>query len=906
MVRFCKFCGNQISAKAQFCKYCGNHVGKSRELKKRRALISSAVALFMVAVLIITAFWQPGFYWRIKYSKENKAIKTVIAVGSSDTSDMERYFDEDIFITIPEDAKTEEPFTEDYVSLVEWTDADMAGAKVLTATVSPEKSVAELGGGISIDFGDVNLSTEAELTVRVPEAKRVKDDIVSTVQRYEFSLEGQSEFAESVEITVPFETADENSFPEVYYYDRETGLSEQVPLDYDEDSGELTFYVSHFSDYDVVGEEVPDYDELIPMTKVNPNFRSFEEAIEGTDYVDTYISALKQDFGVIAETMYNSSQDCGDFCTIFGTGTSYADIFFDAQKGLGLSAAAQRAASIAKWGGNFFAGLGIVFSACAILNDVNKTHTFPEALKVIFVDHGLDVAAITVAGLGIAGVLSAPVTFIGGLMITTVSFMQRSQDEYFRKKYNGFNTAQELSYYTFSKNLAFDRYTGTMALKYNRNTCRCLQGINPYVDWKSCSTEKQDEANYKMMFGSGSNTDYLIDHAFVSGALSIDSEMGWNEVMAFCRNRYGLDQAIPMFEKYVDSYCGAFWSQPPAVKDAFVHLGNLGNSASGAVYAKYGYDPSPDEITTYKNNLKAKIMGNCENLIWNTWKDVWLESRKKAKASFKKFVNDLNATCTFNIDIKDENGKNLTLSEAGYKGCYIIMDSSKTKYKMRTPWEVDKNNIKMFECTFAAYLFMGEPDRFLVYKDKESFLNGETCIDTLSFSFKNPVTTVTKKKDDSIFGTWNISQHIGSLGSKQTTDLIDQSKMSYEQFKEEMEGELDDEQMQEYYNQLYGMYDQYQDVTYTGQLVIKDAGDGAVTATLTYDSGGAPPVKYAGTYDKSTGIISLSNTNPQNLDPGLTIPVKNEGGKLTFSIEVNYDSYMANYSYTMTGIKVSE
>ena len=79
MVRFCKFCGNQISAKAQFCKYCGNHVGKSRELKKRRALISSAVALFMVAVLIITAFWQPGFYWRIKYSKENKAIKTVIS-----------------------------------------------------------------------------------------------------------------------------------------------------------------------------------------------------------------------------------------------------------------------------------------------------------------------------------------------------------------------------------------------------------------------------------------------------------------------------------------------------------------------------------------------------------------------------------------------------------------------------------------------------------------------------------------------------------------------------------------------------------------------------------------------------------------------------------------------------------
>ena len=929
MTRFCKYCGNQISAKARFCKHCGGFVGKSRELGRKRLLISSSVALFMVAVLVITAFWKPGFFWRIKYRETNNALRIAFVPDDVFSEGMDKYFDE----TLPVESETEDTENEynGTRSALSWSDEEMASATVLTAMVSPDEPKAVFDGGITVDFGDVNLSTNSELTVRVSGEKSVPEENIVSARRYELSMDDRTEFAESVEVTVPYNAKGEGQYPEVSYYNSETGLHEPMVLDYNEDEGTVTFYTTHFSPFDVLTSEVPDYKELSPNVKVNPNFRMFELALQDADPNEIYANALLKNYDYIVNEVKDYAGNASDFCTFSGIPVSFIDVIFDMSKATGLANAYPRLALASKFGGNFIAGIGVLMAGVQILADAKNTGSLSEAFIKTIKNHGFDLAACTISILGIASVISAPVAFVGGLVVTAASLIQRVNEGYNRELYNGHDTPQELSYYTFSNYIVFDSYTGAIHLKYDRATRRKLQGVNPYIDWKACSDEKDAEERidsiYKYNYnfndlpvsdedkqqlekalrdGRKERNDFFIDYAYVPGTLSMTDSGGWTEVMAFCRKNYGLNNALSYFEKYVDTYCNYFWTASLDVKKAFTKHGNLNNRTRGAVYVDYRYDPDQETITEMKNALKAKIMQNCRPLFEKVYKDMWVEARQKSKQAFKGMVDGLNATVTFNIDIKDKNGKNLTLEEAGYKKNYIVLDSSYTKYPINTPWEAKKDSLTMFECTFVSYLLMGEPDKFLVYKDEKAYLNGEKPIDTLGFKFSNPVTTVTKSIDIDIFGTWNITQTIESLGSQKTNDLVDQSKKTYEQFKEELERDgqvLDEEQMLEYYNQLYGMYDQYLNTTYTGKLVITDAGDGAVTAKLTYETGGAPAINYVGSYDKETGIITLKNTSPQQLDPGLTIPVKNEGGKLTFSIEVNYESYMATYSYSMTGVK---
>ena len=89
---------------------------------------------------------------------------------------------------------------------------------------------------------------------------------------------------------------------------------------------------------------------------------------------------------------------------------------------------------------------------------------------------------------------------------------------------------------------------------------------------------------------------------------------------------------------------------------------------------------------------------------------------------------------------------------------------------------------------------------------------------------------------------------------------------------------------------------------HSGTMVITDAGEGRITAVITYSDAADHPSRYSGTYDPQSRVVILKNDDTQALDPGLQFTV-DPGPPMRFSTEVSYNSEIADYRYTMSGVK---
>lgn len=126
-----------------------------------------------------------------------------------------------------------------------YTAAELAGAPVESAAVSPEAYVATLGV-VTVDFGPWNLNGEDEVVIRrLPE--KVDAAIGATLLGYDLSLKsGQSDFITSVAVTIPNTTGDDEE-GSVMLYDERTGTWGFVGHDISEDGESYTVCMPHFS-----------------------------------------------------------------------------------------------------------------------------------------------------------------------------------------------------------------------------------------------------------------------------------------------------------------------------------------------------------------------------------------------------------------------------------------------------------------------------------------------------------------------------------------------------------------------------------------------------------------------------------------------------------------------------------
>lgn len=256
MARFCANCGAKIEDWMNFCQYCGTPVPKQEkqnneptiEEKKIENQASTSVpvqqqkqepkvevkqntteqkntvpkkkssgkgflafiAIVLVAAILITGFWMPGFFLK----KNNNVIST------------------------------EKPIT---------FEKSAYKTKGVTANVNYENPNVDFDNGVSVSFGEGSLYNK-ERKLEVKSLGNISDDNYE-VLGYDFTLDGkEEEFANIVTITLPYDTSwGDNVY--VRYFNEEISDWETVYFEIVE-TGKARFYTKHFCTFAVFKNKV--------------------------------------------------------------------------------------------------------------------------------------------------------------------------------------------------------------------------------------------------------------------------------------------------------------------------------------------------------------------------------------------------------------------------------------------------------------------------------------------------------------------------------------------------------------------------------------------------------------------------------------------------------------------------
>ena len=247
----CNVCGTEIGAGVAFCKRCGQPVmsespryssteplgtyttrsqppmqptvypysSPNVQKHSRRPLVA-VISVFVAAAILITGFWQPGFFLT---GKSGGHIESATA----------------------------------------------------STVVSPENPAAQIGD-ITVNFGN-NLTAETELTIQTS-ALPASSDYINSIDAYNFTLEGQSKFTTLVDITIP-NTAGSNETCYMAYYNEETGNWEQIPFEINGD--EVAFSTRHFSQFALFKYDRNRYTG--PLTPVVINYDDYRAKLKADE-----------------------------------------------------------------------------------------------------------------------------------------------------------------------------------------------------------------------------------------------------------------------------------------------------------------------------------------------------------------------------------------------------------------------------------------------------------------------------------------------------------------------------------------------------------------------------------------------------------------------------------------------
>ena len=296
MANFCSRCGENLTAGAQFCPRCGTPVpadtappqmrtpqdtGRTTPVRPanngmpapslpvRSGGAKSGLLVFlcliMVVELVVGAFWRPGFL-RSGGSGggHDGGSGTITASGTGDGGDgsgwaadtqgtdgepggvipslSEGYgiAGEDLD---PETGEQIAPGNPRWIG-VDITEEDLRSAVPVTVPVSPENTVVQ-ADGITVDFGDFNLTEEDTLEVRSLGEKH--DDISGDrLVIYDFALaSGRHTFPTEVTLTIPRTAGDRSG--RVLYFNDEAKMWEPIAFEESEDGRFYHVYMDHFT-----------------------------------------------------------------------------------------------------------------------------------------------------------------------------------------------------------------------------------------------------------------------------------------------------------------------------------------------------------------------------------------------------------------------------------------------------------------------------------------------------------------------------------------------------------------------------------------------------------------------------------------------------------------------------------
>ncbi len=699
----CPGCGAQNAPENAQCMACGRPLPGSayvaKQPKRRRPggkpLILSATAVALAAAMVL-GLWKPGYLWRLMAANP---LPSLPSIGQK---------------AIP-GAKTQPAAIEAPKPNVKITQNDISRAETAMGLVTPENPVASAGGA-SVDFGAYNLLGEETLEVRKLAAK-TDQKYGCKVQPYDFSLGEVTQFANLVDITLPYDDCpDAEDRIMVRYYNEGSGDWVYVPYTIDTASRTVTFATDHFSTFGIFEMYAFDIGYTGPLSEATFSPAKLEKmcAEMDSDLFYRMLEANQIPLTESAEAMLGAANNT----------TSATDYTINVRNAL----AAFTGNAVMEMG-NKLGYLGIALVTLKVgagwYNTGNLSQTI-SANAYDLAEMAMGIAAIA-TGSVFCSVAAAGI-WIGGMVDST---MRGILD-------GGYENGVEEAYNHFSK----------QCVTYIANENRCGFKLK-VTDLKSANVYWQ------------------------ASEFQLGSQAEWNVALKRIYNRYKTNpqEMSKAVNALVDDYASVFWRIPDGSRKAYIDDFSLTGKLSGW--------QMPDAATQkrYTQRLKGRILAQLEPLFTEYYKLSMNEARTAALNVLMDTQAYLNQILYFEIEVHGTGDKATKFSDSAYKDYVILFENNASKLPDYWLCYTSKDSNEVFQCTLFAYLMAGSPTKLKFYKSQADFSGNSEPEFEVEFKTDLPVTAIPLSDDlkfEDILGSWEMTVTVEDFRSDYMDQLVGQ------------------------------------------------------------------------------------------------------------------------------------
>ena len=613
-------------------------------------------------------------------------------------------------------------------SEVTYSSDEIKNAPSQTASVGDENTQVTFEN-MTVDFGDGNFDEGEEWTFTVRELPEKTDSNTGeTYRTWDFDLEDKDSFDFYVDVTVPYGDVADPYMLTVKHYDEELGMWEYVPYEIDEENGEITFSLNHFSLSSICSAWMQDREEALnDMDELSPEFKESHDM--DARYLTTSLSPAKidkavyntvsdeQNLGLIKGIYSDSnlswidkfSKNYGDIITVSGITLDWLDI-------------AGYGAYVPEFVKVTVGDIGSAFTNVRLISKFIKSGSISDFLKKNWKDF-----------LGIVlgvGAKKSPHIMVLKAVVDSFFFAEEKISSFQNNiLYNGKSNAVEDVYYQFTHDGRVVWIPSQNALDY-----RLTADDNTKIKSKYSQTQKQSWVDNK-----------TTDDLYKGYRIDVNNIRTFYLVMNKIQNDYPDNPEVWMdkFDQFLEQYADYFWTLPQYQRDAIIEgLSNarsdtnpLYSYATSTTAATYSY--TEEEKENYTSEMIKSIK---KELADKKFYDTYLEQAEKrsmylTNQMVAKYNKRLNSRITFKLVMTDKNQNLLTFDKSEYKDCYIIMDPTENNsLKLYEPWEMSKSSTDIFDCTYLSYCAAGFPTKILIYKSKEAYRKKENPVKTLNFT----------------------------------------------------------------------------------------------------------------------------------------------------------------------------
>ena len=757
---YCRKCGKQIDDTAAFCRFCGTPINSAqnnvqqntppapsssydfwrnssanqnipaapqinnnpiqrnapqtqRYVSKKSRVFTVFLAVLLCTQTLIAGFVRPG--WFVSRETDGNIVGLSDNNGSDAVGRSEMQYLYDRFGT--EDKNEMKKYFTD--SSVKYSDEEIAAAPKHSVEVSCENYTAVFDD-MTVDLNPFNFDDEEAHTFTVstlPVKSEPETGLVYNI--WNFELDGRHEFDHYINVTVPYGDVHDPYDIIAEHYNDQMGMWEYIPYEIDEENKTVTFSLIHFQNAGIVqsykneiegekkymdvgwmdSQELNTENRYMKIRQLSPAKleRAFGERLNN----DTvFIGIMKEKY--TRETM----SWIDSFSNDYGPVVTVGDYSVDFSKFIGCDS------YIPKYVKNGIGNLGNAFTAVTMINTYLKNNSFSEVLE----KHWSDILKFAID----KAATKNPYVFLMKALVDSFAFGHEKVSAFYSDVvYNGHSSAAEDAYYTFTEKRMF-WIPDKKAFNYKLTQEDAARMISGYHSGSSAWIENKANDNYAYL-NSVKTVPFDVE--------SYDVQLRFMKMITEASKKYP-DNPEKWLDPVNDELWKAasyFWTLPKDKREILTDgLSNVSGQANVSRDTQIKY--TKQMYNVYKKKLQK-----------SGFYDKYLEFYKnKVKEQVNniafEFMDRMNRTVSFRLDMTDESGKSITFAESEYKDCYIIIDPTEhNNLKLIKPWEVNKNSTELFDCTYFSYGLAGYPTKILIYDSELDYLSKKAPKQTVSF-----------------------------------------------------------------------------------------------------------------------------------------------------------------------------